>query len=420
MNYVKKELPSYNLHMIKTDKFKSVSIEIIISREIKKEEITISSFLSSILAYSTKKYNSKIKLARKMENLYAADFGSFCFRLGKTYNFDFSIRVLDDKYTEKGLFEEAVDFINEVLFNPNVEKNAFDLTSFNVIKHKAESRIERFRESPGRYSVLKAFELYDENAPYSYNMTGYLDDLNKITPENLYEYYKEFIKSNSIDIYVVGDIDFDYIENIFLNKLKFNNKLDNSIDVIIESKKHRKKIQEDFENDNTNQSKLSIVCSIENMSDFEKKYVLDLYDIILGGYADSKFFKNIREKHSLCYYASSETNKADNTMLITSGINKENYKKMISLIKKEMKDMVTGNFSSEDLDKAKSYYISSIDEIEDRPAAIIATCNYVNKLKTDMPDKVRDKVIKVTKEDIQKLASKVYIDTVFLLGGDKK
>lgn len=420
MDYIKKKLSSYNLHFVKTNKFKTVSIEIIISKKLKKEEITISKFLSSILTYTTKKYNTKIKFSRKMESLYAADIASCCFRLGKTLNFDFNMRILNDKYAEEGLFEETIDFINEVIFNPNVTNNSFDITSFNVIKNKAKSRIERFKESSGSISVLKALELYNPNQPYSYNMSGYIDDLNKITPENLYEYYKKFLKLNDIDVFVVGDVDIDYVENVLSSKLKFNNKYECNNDIVIEAKKHRKKIEEGYESDNTNQSKLSIVCSIENMSDFEKKYVLNIYDIILGGYANSKFFKNIREKHSLCYYVSTDANKEDNMMLITSGINKENYKKMISLIKKEMKDMVVGNFTDEDIEKAKVYWLSNLEEVEDRPLSIISTYNSISKLNLDMPDVIKEKLMTVTKEDIQKLANKVYIDTIFLLGGGKK
>ncbi len=57
MDYIKRILPSYNLHMIKTKRFKTTSIEILFSRDIKKEEITITNFLSSIMNYSNKKYN---------------------------------------------------------------------------------------------------------------------------------------------------------------------------------------------------------------------------------------------------------------------------------------------------------------------------------------------------------------------------
>ena len=191
MKYIKKELPSYNLHMIKTDKFKSTYIEVIFSNEIKKENITINNFLSSYLTYSTKKYNNKIKYARKLEELYAASVFSNVDRLGKMFNVDFNMRVLNDKYTEDGLLKQAVDFLYEVLFNPNVVNDEFDKDVFKVIKNNEQSRIERFKENQRDYSILKLYELFDKDAPYAFNLKGYIKDLNKITPKNLYSYYKK-------------------------------------------------------------------------------------------------------------------------------------------------------------------------------------------------------------------------------------
>ena len=420
MKYIKKELPSYNLHMIKTDKFKSTYIEVIFSDEIKKENITINNFLSSYLTYSTKKYNSKIKYAKKLEDLYAASVFSNVDRLGKMFNVDFNMRVLNDKYTEDGLLEQSVDFLHEVLFNPNVENDEFDKDIFKIIKNNEQSRIERFKENQREYSILKLYELFDKNAPYAYNLKGYIDDLNKITPKNLYSYYKEFIKCNNIDIFIIGNIDFDYTEKLFDKKFKFNNKKDDSYNAVIDYKEHRKERQEIVEKDHTNQAKLSIACTIEGMTKFEKEYVLNLYNIILGGSADSKLFKNIREKYSLCYYASSNANKLDNVFTISSGINKENYSKMLVLIDKEMKDMENGKFSDEELDNAVKYYISALDEIDDKPVVLLASYYAIAKLGVASIEERKEIIKTVTREDIMAFAKKIHIDTIFLLGGDKK
>ena len=321
--------------MIKTDKFKSTSIEVIFGNEIKKENITINNFLSSILTYTSKKYNTKVKYARKIEDLYATVISSNTYRVGNVLNMDFNLKVLDDKYTEDGLFNEAIEFLYETIFNPNVKNGLFDEDSFNVIKMEEKSQIERIREDQRAYASLKSLELFDSNSPVSYNLKGYMSDLEQITRSNLYEYYKKVIKESFVDIFVIGDIDFDKVEKIITDIFVFENNK-NSIDKIyLDYKKHQKKPKEEIMKDKTNQSKLSICCTIEDMTKYERNYVLNLYNIILGGSSDSKFFKNIREKYSLCYYAVTRANKTDNILTISSGINKENYSKMLILIEKE-------------------------------------------------------------------------------------
>lgn len=420
MKYIKRQTPSYNLHLIKTDKFKTINIEIIFNRILKKEEITIINFLASILTYTTKKYNTKIKFSQEMENLYACKVFSNNYRLGKNFNIDINMEVLNEKYAEKNLLRKALEFLKEIIFNPNVENDMFDKKSFDVIKNDEISQIERFRENTRRYAALRLMELTDNTMPFSYNLKGYLEDLEKITRNNLYDFYKEFINTSNIDIFIVGDIDFSSTEKIIKEIFSFNKEKTIEISPLIEWGSHRKKIQEVIEKDNTNQAKLSISCKIENITKFERNYVLNLYNLILGGTADSKFFKNIREKYSLCYYVTSGANKLDNMILVSSGITKDNFSKIMILIKKEMDNMRKGLFEDIDMEKAKKYYLVSLEEIEDNSNQIIASYYAMDKLGIEDIETRKEKIQTVTKEDIIALANKVFIDTVYLLGGDKK
>ena len=52
MKYVKKDFGSYKLHMIKTNKFKTIKIRISFRNQIKKDEITMRNILSHMLTYS--------------------------------------------------------------------------------------------------------------------------------------------------------------------------------------------------------------------------------------------------------------------------------------------------------------------------------------------------------------------------------
>ena len=247
-----------------------------------------------------------------------------------------------------------------------------------------------------------------------------MEDLNKITSENLYSYYNKFIESSNVDIFIIGNIEIEEVEKMIEEKFQFTNKNQESKYPLLPTLNNRKKRKEIIETDNTNQSKLAITCRIESMTDKERNYVLNLYNSILGGSTDSKFFKNIREKYSLCYYATTGANKLDNILLISSGITKENYNKMLILIDKEMDDIKKGYITEDELINAKKYYLSGLEEIEDSPNQIIASYYAIDKLKADSIEERKEKIKDITKEEIVALANKIYIDTVYLLGGDKK
>lgn len=420
MIYKKRELGSYNLHMIKTDRFKTVNIEVIFRNKMKKEEITITNFLSSILSYTTKKYPTKNSLALHVMDLYSIRMFPTCYRIGKYYNADFNLSMLDEKYTEEGMFEKTLELLRDIIFDPNIKDNAFDLTSFNVIKNDEKAQIERLKEDSRKYSIIKMLELLGKNREFSFSEYGYMEDLEKITPSNLYEFYKKFINESIIDIFIVGNIDFKKTEKIVTSKFKFRTFKNKDESPILDPIIRHKKPQVVFEEDNTTQSKLSIGCIINDMTKFEREYVLNIYNLILGATADSKFFRNIREKYSLCYYVSSVGNKLDNLFIITSGITKDNYEKMMTLINKEMDDMEKGIFTDEDIENAKKYYLSILEEAEDRPNQIISSYYAMALWGVDDLEKRKKEIIKVSKSDIMNLAKKVHLDTVFLLGGDKK
>ena len=70
MKYKKIEMGSYNLHLINTDKFKTVNVRINFKRKVKKSELTKRSLLSTVLLESSMDYKSSRLLEIKTEELY--------------------------------------------------------------------------------------------------------------------------------------------------------------------------------------------------------------------------------------------------------------------------------------------------------------------------------------------------------------
>ena len=100
MEYRVEDNLSYKIHMIKTDKFKTVNIKIIFSKEIKKEEITLRNFLSDFLVYTNASYPTNKELCIRVQELYNLGLSSSCYRIGRFYNTDINVNFLNEKYEE--------------------------------------------------------------------------------------------------------------------------------------------------------------------------------------------------------------------------------------------------------------------------------------------------------------------------------
>ena len=407
------------LHLLKTKKFRSMTIKVLLKTEIKKEDITKRNFLADYLVLTTKKYKTRQKLALKIQDLYSPYLSAYNTRLGNYLITKFTMSLLNPKFTEENMLTESLDLLREVIFNPNQTNNKFDKKSFNIIKNGIRNEIKTIKENPKDYANIKMLENMDNKAPYAICGYGYIEDLEQIDEKNLYEFYKEFLRTSLVDIYVIGDFKEKEIISLVKEKLNFKTLKKDKKDIYIKHTNFNKP-KTIIEKDNLNQSKLSIGCKLKDLTNFERKYVINIYNMILGGGFNSKFMQEIREKNSLAYYINSSLMKADNLLLIQSGISSNNFKKVITSVKKIMKEMTKGNISLEELENSKTEYLSLLEEVYDSIDSILENYIATNLLDLDDFDKRKEEIKRVTIDDIINVSKKVYLDTIYLLedGGD--
>ena len=408
------------MQVINKDIFKTITMKVIFHTPIIKEDITKRNILSDILLQSTKEYKTRRDLTIKSEDLYAADIYTSNQRVGNYIMTSFILQTLNDKYTEENNFEESIKFLHEIIFNPDVEEERFKEDKLELVKSNATLALNSIKEDAANYSLIRMSEAYDKTSPISYRMTGYLEDLDKITEENLYEYYERMLDNDYVDIFILGDINEKELLPIIKKYFKFKKVKKRKASYYLPNKKPRKRRLFAKETTKNSQSKLAIACPITKMTDYEKNYSLLLANIILGGTGDSKLFKEVREENSLCYTIRSNYNRLDNLMVINAGIDNVNFDKAVELITKNVQDMKKGKFTDSDINVAKEFYKTSAESLMESPSRIINEVLTEEILGVEpLSERVR-KIEKVTKKDIMRACKKINMDTVFLLEGGNK
>ena len=380
MDFETINMGGYNLHLIKTNKFKTITIDVDFYRNINKEEITERNLLKMVLLDSSNNYKTERDLIIESENLYDIKVSSSISRIGNFSNLSFQTKFLNEKYTEKDMNKESIIFFLDLIFNPYVKDNAF--VSIDNQKNRLKQDILSIKDNKIRYSILKLMEKMKDK-PYSYNTFGYLEDIDNITGKSLYEYYKKVLKEDK--------------------------------KVLVKELTPRKRIVRYREYDTVKQSQLLLLASLNGLTDYERKYVIKLYNELLGGNSNSILFNTVREKNSYCYYINSSVKAYDNILIINSGVEAKNIDKSIKLIKKCLKDVSLGKFSLDDLDSCKNTIISAIKSNRDNPITAINT--YFSKVLvgSDSDEERIEKFSKVTKEDIIKVSKKISLHTVLTL-----
>ena len=119
--------------------------------------------------------------------------------------------------------------------------------------------------------------------PYSYNTYGYKDDLDKITNEDIKKYYDSVISDDIVDVFVVGEVDENKIKQIFKEYFKVSTFHKSELSLLVSELPRNRKINQFREFDNVNQTQLTMLCSLNGLTDYERKYVLPVYNELLGG-----------------------------------------------------------------------------------------------------------------------------------------
>lgn len=417
MEYIKYELGAYNLNVIKTNNFKTVRVEVKFRNVVKKEEITLRNLLKMVLIESTKKFDTERKFVIESEELYDLKLSSTSSRVGNFTTLSFNLTFLNEEYTEKGLHNKSLDFLMEVLFNPNVSNNKFDSLSFNNCVNKLEKSIMGRKDNKTKYSIFALLQHMGDYA-YSYDQYGYLSDLKNIDEAKLYEYYKKVLMNDLVDVYVIGNVDSNEIKEYFINNFKINSFKKEKMNVLIDEVLPRKRVKVFKEEDDVNQTKIAIGLRFNDVSEYERKYVLYVYNEILGGSGNSLLFDTVREKNSLAYYINSIAQGYDNLLIIYTGIDKDRVDLGLKLIKKTIKDIEKGKFTSDMFNNAVNMITSSLKLSLETQPSVINNYYAMNILNSDDINTRISKFEKVTKEDVINFSKKIKMDTIFLLEGD--
>ena len=388
--------------LIKTNRFKTNLYAIFLTIPMKKEDATINSLIPAVLRRGTEKYPTQLEIEKRLEEMYGASFNCGVDKIGNYQVLKFYIEGLSDEYTEEK--QNIEELLKEIIYSPILENGYFKKEYVEQEKENLRLIIESRKDNKARYAYERCIEEMIENEPYGVYKYGTVEDVEKITPESLYNQYKKILKNAQIDVFGCGN-QLEEIEIPHKNTIEIKNTI------------HENKHKEIKEKADVTQGKLIIGLDTPE----ENKPAITMYNAILGGGANSKLFQNVREKASLAYSAGSSYIRRINSMFIKTGIKNENYEKTLEIIKKQLQDMKQGNITDKEFRDAKQLIISSLKLIPEQQEDLIAFTYDQKIFGENQPiDEYISNISKVTKENVIEIAQKIDIDTIYFLYGEEK
>jgi len=422
MNYNKSVIKEgITFHKINTSKFKTNLFAIFITTPLSRATVTKNALISAVLRRGTKNLCTQDLIAKKLESMYGASFDCGVEKNGDNHILKFYIESLNNEFLpeSENLADKSLRLLTDIVFNPFTENGGFKKEFVDGEKGTLKQIIESKIDNKNRYALDRCFEEMYKNKPYGLYKFGYVEDLEKINEVDLYEYYKELISNCKIDVFASGfNIDNLNEDEILanLNERKANY-IPTKNQIINDEINNPNVVTEKMD---VTQGKLMMGLDLLNIKD-DETYMSSVYNVILGGGANSKLFQNVREKASLAYTAGSSYIKNKNNIIIRCGIEIKNYEKAIEIIKDQLNQMLNGDFSDSDIESAKQIIFASlkgIPETQDGEVTYYFSQELSGKF-VSLEENI-EKIKSVTKEQILKIAKRVQINTIYFLTGNEE
>lgn len=409
------------IHKIETNQFKTNLYAVFLATPLSRENVTKDALIAAVLRRGTMSIPSQDKISKELEEMYGASFDCGIEKTGDNHIIKFYLEALNEEFLpeKEELTQKCINILLDIVTNPLVENNGFKKEYVDSEKENLKQIINGKIDNKSRYALDRCIEEIFKGEPYGLYKYGYIEDLENITPESLYEYYKKLIQNCKIDIYYSGLFNDNKTEEIINKKLQENKIESRKAEYIVNNETTEKKNIEQpkiiEDSMDITQGKLVLGLQI-NDNNKDSRFAASVYNAVLGGGANSKLFQNVREKNSLAYTASSSYIRTKNIILIHCGIDIDKYKKALETIKEQLEDMKKGNFTDEDVEDSKKLIVSSIKSISAEQDTEI-TYDYGQELSSEHMTikEYEEKIQNTTREQIIEIANKININTIYFL-----
>ncbi|MEW9501242.1 EF-P 5-aminopentanol modification-associated protein YfmF [Jeotgalibacillus marinus] len=410
-----------SIHTIQTKQFKTNLMVIKFRAPLRKEDVTARALLPYVLQSGTQKWPTTATFRTHLDDLYGMNASVDVSKKGESHILSFSVDVANERYLQDNtpLTKEAVDVLAEMLFNPLLEGEGFSSKIVEQEKRSLKQRLETARDDKMRYASQRLIEEMCEGEPFALYPNGEIDEVDSITPKQLYEVYKRMMAEDTIDLYIVGDIEESNVVKECEIKLSFSVREPLPREKATYTQKEEpKKI---VEKQSVKQGKLNIGYRTGTVYGDDDYIPLVMMNGILGGFPHSKLFINVREKESLAYYAASRIESHKGLILIMSGVDPGKIDRAQTIIQEQLTAVQQGDISDKEVSQTRAVMKNQMLETLDAARGIVEVLYQGVVAGTNLTiDEWFSKIDETTKKSIVDVAQKVQLDTTYVLTGKEE
>ena len=210
---------------IKNENFQTILINVIYPYQENEKDLAKQTLLPAMLTYMDEKHPTEETFQKALKEAYILSYSTRQITIGTTAAFSFDLEIPDKKTLKEDLLEEQIKLLYNAIYHPKIKNLGFDDFELKREKENLKLKIKSNEKSRKTYLNYKIAKLVDNEGIFSRSLIDNKSQIDEVTPQNLYDYWKEKIKNNIPIIFIMGNIDKQEITSLIKKYFtKTNNK----------------------------------------------------------------------------------------------------------------------------------------------------------------------------------------------------
>ena len=391
-------------------KFKTGCLSAQLVTPLRRETAAWNALLPPVLSRGTVRYPDMESLSAAMDRLYGMNLSTTIRKRGERQCVGFVTTVIDDRYAPGGepLLEPAAQLLGELFLDPVTRGGRF------LPEYVESDSIRSIRNDKRDWADRRLLEEMCAAEPYGVSRWGDEQSAAKINNQKLYQYSQRLLAESRLELFYCGSAERRRVEDALLEAFAA---LPRGVPAELSAPERPAAPSEPrfvTETMDVTQGKLAIGfrCATDDVP------AMILANLLFGGTSNSKLFMNVREKLSLCYYASSLYARSKGILTVSSGIETKDYDRALAEILHQLEAVQRGEWEDWELAAARSAMRASLQSLGDSQGAM--ENYYLGQAATgqdESPEELLVLLSEVTPERIRAAAQSVKLDTVYFLKG---
>ena len=417
-------LPGVFLNHLRTDKFKTACLSVTLLTQLSRDTASVNALIPFVLRRGTTRYSDMEQLSMRMDELYGTAVEPVVRRIGEIQCIGFYASFPEQTYLPgaASLLGEVTELTGQLLLSP-VTRGGLLLPAYvDSEKEKLADLIRSQINDKRSYAVKRCLEEMCCCEDFAVSRYGTAEDCESVGYKKLTKQYRSLLQTCPVEVFYCGRSEEDAVIAALRDALSTLPRGEINYDIGTDVRMnaledHVRTVEEAMD---VTQGKLVMGFRLGECMEEPDIAALNVFNCVFGSGTTSKLFMNVREKLSLCYYASSICYTHKGIMLVHSGIDFDRFEDAKREILAQLDAVRKGEITDEELTAAKRGVASDLRAAMDSQGELEGF--WLSQALDGLdysPTELAEQVEQVTKEDVMEIARSVECDLIYFLKGQE-